>query len=302
MEKYRMIAAEKLAPMLQMTVQQVRDMMEVPPNPAWGDIAIPCFALAKSLRKAPNIIAADLASKLDLSGYAVRAMAVGAYLNITLDSLLVASSIIGQVASEQDNFGGGNIGRGKTIVIDYSSPNIAKPFGMGHIRTTMIGNSLARIYRKLGFTVVGVNHLGDWGTQFGKLIVAYRRFGENDPLTISPVNTLYRLYVEFHRQAETDPALEEEARAWFRKLEDGDGEARNYWTWFRDVSMVDFERIYKLLGVKFEAYCGESFYEPFLQPTLQLIRDKNLTQISNGAEIIDLEPYGLPPCLLVKSD
>jgi len=302
MEKFKLQVAERLAPLMQKSPQEVRELMEVPPNPAWGDIAIPCFPLAKVLRKAPPVIANELAAQADLGGVAAKVEAMGGYLNVTLDKCLVAQDIISGVLAEGSTYGYTHVGRDKTIVIDFSSPNIAKPFGIGHLRTTVIGNSLSRIFKELGYNVVRVNHLGDWGTQFGKLIVAYQLFANNDPLVDDPIGTLFRIYVEFHKAAEEKPELEDEARAWFKRLEDGDVEAKRYWDLFVQVSLKDYKRVYELLDIEFDAWMGESFYEPLLSPTVKEIEDKGLTQLSDGAVIVDLEQYGMPPCLLRKSD
>lgn len=302
MEKFKLQAAERLAPLMHKTPQEVRELMEVPPNPAWGDVAIPCFPLAKVLRKAPPVIAAELAQQADLAGLASKVEAMGGYLNVTFDSTLVAKDIVSGIISAGAEAAYTLPGKDKSLVIDFSSPNIAKPFGIGHLRTTVIGNSLARIFRELGYNVVRVNHLGDWGTQFGKLIVAYQLFANGDPLAEDPIGTLYRIYVEFHKAAEEKPELEEQARAWFKRLEDGDAEAKRYWNLFVEVSLKDYKRVYDLLDIEFDAYMGESFYESLLNPTVKEIEDKGLTQISDGAVIVDLEPYGMPPCLLRKSD
>ncbi|KAF0196376.1 MAG: arginyl-tRNA synthetase [Bacillota bacterium] len=302
MEKFKLQVAERLAPLMQKTPQEVRALMEAPPNPAWGDIAIPCFFLAKVLRKAPPAIADELAAKAELPGLASKVEAMGGYLNVTLDSILVAKDILSGILETGASYAYTNAGADKGIVIDFSSPNIAKPFGIGHLRTTVIGNSLSRIFKELGYNVVRVNHLGDWGTQFGKLIVAYQLFANGDPLIYDPIGTLYRIYVEYHKEAEARPELEDEARAWFKRLEDGDAEAKRYWNLFVEVSLKDYKRVYDLLDIEFDAYMGESFYEPLLNPTVQEIEDKGLTQVSDGAVIVDLEPYGMPPCLLRKTD
>ena len=302
MEKLKLQIAHRLAPLLGMSSDATRALMEVPPNPSLGDIAIPCFPLAKMLRKAPHAIAADLATAVDLSGIASKVEAVGGYLNITLESALVARDVVTGILTAGASFGFAPQGAGKTVVIDFSSPNIAKPFGIGHLRTTVIGNSLSRIYGELGYRVVRVNHLGDWGTQFGKLIVAYKLFANHDPLTDDPLGTLFRIYVEFHTQAKERPELEEEARDWFRRLEQGDDEARAYWQRFVEVSLREYQRVYTLLDVEFDYWLGESYYEPLLASTIADIESKGLTCVSDGALVVDLTEQGMPPCLLRKSD
>ncbi|MBT9156052.1 MAG: Arginine--tRNA ligase [Firmicutes bacterium] len=302
MEKFRQEIAKKIAPFLNMSSEAARALMEVPPNPAWGDIAIPCFSLAKTLRKAPQAIALDLAKAADFGGLASRVEAMGGYLNITLEKTAVARYIAQGILHDGASFGFTNKGAGKTVVIDFSSPNIAKPFGIGHLRTTVIGHSLSRIYSELGYRVVRVNHLGDWGTQFGKLIVAYKLLAKDDELTADPIGTLFRIYVEFHRRAESSPELLEEARVWFRRLEEGDEEARSLWQRFVEVSLKEYQRVYDLLGVEFDYWLGESYYEPLLASTVAAIEGQDLTTVSDGAVIVDLADYGMPPCLLRKTD
>ncbi|HSL93279.1 MAG TPA: arginine--tRNA ligase, partial [Bacillota bacterium] len=302
MEKFKVQLAMALADELKKPVAEVREMMETPPNPAWGDIAIPCFPLAKALRKAPQTIAVDLAQILSGNEVVEKAEAAGGYVNVTLRGEAVARDILSQLIASDMGYGEVKPGDRKTVVIDFSSPNIAKPFGIGHLRTTVIGHSIARLYSELGYRVERVNHLGDWGTQFGKLIVAYKMFANNDPLTEDPISTLYRIYVEFHSVADDKPELEEEARLWFRKLEQGDAEARRYWQWFIDVSMREYQRVYDLLGIDFDHFLGESFYEPMLESAVAEIEAKGLARLSDGALIVELEEYGMPPCLLRKSD
>ena len=302
MEKFKMQLAATLAATLDRPLAEAREMMETPPNPAWGDIAIPCFPLAKALRKAPQAIATELAAILSQQGIVERAEAAGGYVNVTLQGDVVARDIVSQLMSEDMGYGEAKPGSGKTVVIDFSSPNIAKPFGIGHLRTTVIGHSIARLYSELGYRVERVNHLGDWGTQFGKLIVAYQMFADNDPLTEDPISTLYRIYVEFHSVADDKPELEEEARLWFRKLEQGDPEARRYWQWFIYVILLEYQRVYDLLGIDFDHFLGESFYEPLLDSAVAEVEAKGLAKLSDGALIVDLEEFGMPPCLLRKSD
>ncbi len=281
---------------------QVFADLEVPPSPELGDFAFPCFKLAKSFRMAPPRIAADLAQKIPPGSFFERVEAKGPYLNFFCNRGLLAALAIRAVLTEKENYGRRESGRGRTVVIDYSSPNIAKPFGIGHLRSTIIGQALYRIFSALGYHCVGINHLGDWGTQFGKMIAAYLRWGEEASLSADPIRHLYDLYVRFHSEAETDQALEDEGRAWFKKLEDGDETARSLWQRFRDLSLLDFRRVYKMLGVEFDAYQGESFYNEMLDDTIRLIEEAGLARLSEGALIVDLEDEGLPPCLLRKQD
>ncbi len=226
----------------------------------------------------------------------------GPYINFKVDKTRQAEFVLTRIFEQEAAYGSDKIGQGKTIVIDFSSPNIAKPFGIGHLRTTVIGNALYHIFRKLGFEVVRINHLGDWGTQFGKVILAYKMWGKEEELLRDPISTLYDLYVRFHREAEGKPELEEEARGWFKRLEDGDREVTELWQKFRDYSLQEFKRVYDLLGIEFDTYPGESFYNKFMDQTIAEIEAKGLSEISQDALIINLEKYDLPPCLLKKKD
>jgi arginyl-tRNA synthetase len=281
---------------------ELRQAIEIPPSMQLGDYAFPCFPLAKSLRKAPQAIAAELAGAFQPTRLVREARAIGPYVNFFVDR--VAFNRLGLVAIVEQGaaYGASTQGAGRTIVIDYSSPNIAKPFGVGHLRSTVIGNALYKIYTHLGYEVVRINHLGDWGTQFGKLIVAFKRWGSEAELAAHPIQTLYELYVQFHTEVESQPALEDEARAWFKRLEDGDPEARAIWQHFRDLSLQEFARIYERLGIQFDSLAGESFYEPYLEATIERIRQAGLTTVSDQALIVDLQPYNMPPCLLRKKD
>jgi arginyl-tRNA synthetase len=282
--------------------EEMAKLVEVPPDQKLGDYAFPCFILSKKLKKAPNLIAADLASKMAVTDLITEIEPIGPYVNFRVDKSKLAEFVLKQVVKEGDDYGSNHEGKGKTILIDFSSPNIAKPFGVGHLRTTVIGNSLYHIFTNLGFKVVRINHLGDWGTQFGKVILAYRMWGDEKEFEQDPISTLYDLYVRFHREAENKPELEEEARAWFKKLEDGDKEATGLWEKFRETSIREFERVYRMLNIEFDAYAGESFYNQMMDGTIERIKSKGLTKISQDALIVDLEEYNLPPCLLQKSD
>jgi arginyl-tRNA synthetase len=282
--------------------QEIKDLLEIPPDQKLGDYAFPCFVLSKKLKKAPNQIAGDLAAKLKTTKLLQKVDAVGPYINFTVNKAKLTEDVLTQVLDQGEAYGSDKMGKGKTIVIDFSSPNIAKPFGIGHLRTTVIGNALYHIFKKLGFKVVRVNHLGDWGTQFGKVILAYKMWGDEKEFKEDPIATLYDLYVRFHREAENNPDLDEEARGWFKKLEDGDKEATRLWKKFREASLQEFKRVYGMLNIEFDTYPGESFYNEFMEPTIQEIKDKDLADISQDALIVDLEKYDLPPCLLKKKD
>jgi arginyl-tRNA synthetase len=276
--------------------------IEVPPSIQLGDYAFPCFPLAKILRKAPAAIAAEIAAAFQPTALVKEARATGPYVNFFVDRAAYSRAGLGAILAQGSGYARSDEGAGKTVVIDYSSPNIAKPFGVGHLRSTVIGNALYQIYQHLGYRVVRVNHLGDWGTQFGKLIVAFKRWGDDADLATHAVQTLYDLYVRFHAEVETHPELEDEARGWFKRLEDGDPEARAIWQRFRDLSLEEFSRIYERLGIGFDSLAGESFYEPYLEQTIERIRQAGLASVSAQALIVDLRSYNMPPCLLRKKD
>ncbi len=282
----------------------IEDLLEVPPDPDFGDLAFPCFILAKTYKKAPAQISEELAANLagEKGSYWNRVAAGGPYLNFFIAPEAYGREVLRQIWQEGEKYGHCDIGKGRNVPVDYSSPNIAKPFGVGHIRSTVIGHALYLIYRALGYNSIGINHLGDWGTQFGKLIVAYQRWGEEDHLQADPVDYLYRLYVKFHQLAEEDPTLEDEARAWFKRLEEDDSEAVDYWTRFRRLSLENYALIYELLGIEFEHFHGESHYNKMLDDVIELVQKKGIAKESEGALIVDLEPYGLPPVMLRKKD
>ena len=281
---------------------ELQRAIEVPPSVELGDYAFPCFPLAKSLRKAPQAIATELATAFQPSALIKEARAAGPYVNFFVDRVAYAHAGLGAILEQGSGYGKSMEGVGRTVVVDYSSPNIAKPFGVGHLRSTVIGNALYRIHDHLGYRVMRINHLGDWGTQFGKLIVAFKRWGNETDLTTQAIQTLYDLYVRFHSEVETHPELDDEARGWFKRLEDGDPEARAIWQRFRDLSLQEFARIYERLGITFDSQAGESFYEPYLDQTIERIQQAGLVSVSDEALIVDLRPYNMPPCLLRKKD
>jgi len=281
---------------------EIGRLIEVPPDQKLGDYAFPCYVLSKKLKKAPNQIAGELALRLTATELIEEVSAIGPYVNFRVDKGRLAEHVLGRVLNEGEDYGSSDEGDGKTVVIDFSSPNIAKPFGIGHLRTTVIGNSLYHVFTGLGYKVVRINHLGDWGTQFGKVILAFKLWGDQKEFEQDPISTLYDLYVRFHQEAEKEPRLEEEARAWFKKLEDGDQEATELWRSFRETSIREFKRVYDTLGIEFDAYHGESFYNQYMEQTIAEIQAKGLARISRDALIVDLDEYDLPPCLLKKSD
>ncbi len=285
-----------------LSTDEIRDLIEIPPDEKLGDYAFPCFVLSRKLKKAPDKIASVLASSLKPAKLIAEIYSIGPYLNFKVNRTHLAAFVLSQIFDQGEDYGSDNSGKDKTMVIDFSSPNIAKPFGIGHLRTTVIGNALYHIYTNLGFRVVRINHLGDWGTQFGKVILAYKMWGDEKEFIKDPIATLYDLYVRFHREEELNPKLEEEARLWFKKLEDGDKEALNLWTKFREYSLEEFNRVYSMLGIEFDAIAGESFYNKLMDPTIEELKSKGLAETSQDALIVDLEKFGLPPCLLKKKD
>lgn len=295
-------AAKLIAKAADMEIDEVLGMIEVPANKEMGDYAFPCFKLAKKFRKAPNLIAADICGKLEGSDSFTKIECVAAYINFFTDKSSYAKTVIESVNNAGAKYGERSEGEGKTIVIDYSSPNIAKPFHVGHLRSTVIGSALYNIFEKLGYKCVGINHLGDWGTQFGKLIEAYKLWGSKEAVEEKGISELTRIYVKFHEEAEKDDSLNDRARAWFVKMQDGDKEAISLWKWFYDISIKEFERVYEKLGVKFDYYTGESFYNDKMDAVVEELKAKNLLVESNGAMIVDLEDAKMPPCLILRTD
>ena len=284
------------------SVDGVEGFLETPPNPDMGDFAFPCFKLSRTLRMGPPAIAGKLSAAISSDEVIDRVECVGGYLNFFLHKSGYAQSIVERVLQQGDKYGSSDEGQGRVICIDYSSINIAKRFHIGHLSTTMIGNALYKIYEHLGYKCVGINHLGDWGTQFGKMIAAYLKWGSREEVEQGGVNALVALYVRFHKEAEADPSLEDEGRLWFKKIEDGDPQAVEIFTWFKDVTLRDAERVYDMLGVKFDSYAGESFYNDKMQPVIDELREKGLLEESQGAYVVNLEEDGMPPCLILKKD
>ena len=285
-----------------MSPGQIYAAIETPPDPQLGDYAFPCFRLAKSLRKAPPEIAVRLSQVIKLPPGFQGVTTAAAYLNFSLNRKEFVRKALAKLQEQGADYGKSNVGGGGVVVIDYSSPNVAKTFHVGHLRTTVIGRALYNIMNFVGYKSVGINHLGDWGTQFGKLITAFVKWGTKEDVERDGIEELNRLYVQFHGEAKKDPSLEDEARAWFLKMQHGDPEALSIWKWFVDVSMVEFGRIYDLLGVEFDHYTGESFYYDKTDAVIEELRAKKLLIQSEGAMIVDLERHNLPPCLVLRSD
>lgn len=274
--------------------------IEIPPKPEMGDFAFPCFRLAKILKKAPNVIAADIKAQIGDIDFIEKIDVAGAYLNFYIKKDIFVKTML--EAANTESFGSSDCGNNQTICIDYSSPNVAKNFHVGHLRTTIIGNSLYKIYSKLGYNVIRINHLGDWGTQFGKLIVAYKAWGSKEAVEKDGISELMKLYVKFHEEADKNPELVDEARAWFNKMENGDEEALSIWQWFKDISLVEYKRTYELLGMDFDYYLGESFYRDKCQSVVDKVTAAGLLKESEGAMIVDLSDYDMAPCIVTKKD
>lgn len=298
---YKKNIADKLKEHIEMELETIEKLIEIPPKPEMGDYAFPCFQLAKTFRKAPNMIAEELSEKINKEGFE-KVEALGPYVNFFMDKGSFVKTTIDKVLSEGDNYGASEIGKGKNICIDYSSPNIAKPFHVGHLFSTAIGSSLYKILSSQGYNCVGINHLGDWGTQFGKLISAYKRWADEDALQKEPIKELLRIYVKFHDEAEKDPSLEDEGRMYFKKLEDGSKEEVELWEKFKNLSLQEFDKVYDVLGVKFDSYAGESFYNDKMDAVIEEIESKNLLVESNGAKVVMMEEENMPPCIIKKAD
>lgn len=281
--------------------EDIAALLEVPPDPAMGDYAFPCFKLSKALRMGPPMIAKKLSEAVSRPEVA-RVECVGGYLNFFFNRENFARELLGAILAAPEKWGASDAGAGKTVCLDYSSINIAKRFHIGHLSTTMIGNSLKRIYDFLGWKTVSINHLGDWGTQFGKMICAYKRWGDKETVEKGGVEEMTKLYVRFHAEAEKHPELEDEGRAWFKKIEDGDPEALSIFRWFKDVTLKDAMKVYDVLGVSFDSYAGESFYADKTDRVVNELREKGLLKESDGALIVDLEEDNMPPCLILKRD
>ena len=285
-----------------LTEEEIKGMIETPQDQKMGDYAFPCFRLAKVLRKAPPLIAKDIADAIRDNDIFSDVQQVNAYVNMFISKEEFVEEVVEEVMEKGDEYGRSNVGEGKPVIVEFSSPNIAKPFHIGHIRSTVIGNSINLLWDAMGYKVTRINHLGDYGTQFGKMIVAYRHWGNEEDVRREPIKTLLHYYTKFHEEAEKDPSLDDEARETFAKLEQGGKEETELWQWFRDESLKEFKRVYNMLGIEYDSYAGESFYSDKMPAVVQELKDKNLLVESNGAEIVDLEPYGLTPAPILKSD
>ena len=301
MDNKQLIAGELAKVIDSLDQDAILNLLEQPKSSELGDIAFPAFSLAKTERKAPQIIAADIAEKIDTAHFD-KVVATGPYVNFFLSKAEISGQVIKEVIKDGADYGQQNEGNNLNITIDLSSPNIAKPFSVGHLRSTVIGDALSNIFRKIGYNTIKINHLGDWGKQFGLLMVAYKKWGSQEAVEANPIDELLKLYVRINAEIENDPSLDEEGRLWFKKLEDGDPEATELWQWFRDESLTEFNRIYELLGVEFDSLNGEAFYNDKMDEGIQILEDKGLLQESKGASIVDLEDFNLPPAMIKKSD
>ncbi|NMH73381.1 arginine--tRNA ligase [Bacillus sp. RO2] len=282
-------------------LNKITSLLEKPKHVQHGDLSFPCFELAKMSRTAPPLLAADIATKLT-SSMIDKTEAVGPYVNIFFKKDMIQQKIVHKILQEKEQYGTLDIGNNETIVLDLSSPNIAKPFSMGHLRSTVIGNAIANILEKSGYETVRINYLGDWGTQFGKLIAAYLKWGEEEKIRNNPIPELLKLYVKFHEEAFVQTDLNDEGRRWFKQLEEGNEQAVSLWKWFREESLKEFHKIYRLLGVTFDSYQGEAFYNDKMEQVVQMLEEQNLLKESEGAQVVDLDDPTLPPCLIKKSD
>ncbi len=299
---YKAYVTNRLAELTDLEKAVIENAVEIPPEEKMGDLAFPCFPLARVLHKAPPIIAKELAEKFADDAALGKVEAVGGYVNFFYNRAEFEKNTIAAINKAGDNWGASDIGHGKTVLVEYSSPNIAKPFHIGHLFSTAVGNSLARIYKHLGYDVQSLNHLGDWGTQFGKLISAYKRWGNKEVIDKDPINELLKIYVKFHEEAEKNPELEDEARDYFKLLEDGDEETTALWKYFREVSLVEYKKTYDKLGVTFDSYNGEAFYHDKMDEVVNILRDKGLLVESEGAQVVDLSDLNMPPCIILKSN
>ncbi len=282
------------------SAEEIYSAIALPPNSQMGDYALPCFKFAKILRKSPAVIAEELAKTIQPDGVISGVSALNGYLNFKIDRCGLAKSVLAEIERKGERYGSSNIGGGKTVCIDYSSVNIAKPFHIGHLSTTVLGSALYKIYNFLGYKAVGINHLGDYGTQFGKLISAYKHWGNKEEIEKGGIHAVNDLYVRFNNEA--DEEMQKEAREYFRLIESGDKEANELFEWFKELTLKYVDKIYDRLGVHFDSYAGERFYTDKMQPVIDELREKGLLKESNGAQIVDLEPYGMPPCLILRSD
>ncbi len=303
MISFKNVVVELLdAKVVSLSQDEIVSLIEIPPSYDMGDYAFPTFRLAKEYRKSPNVIAEELAASISGNELFEKVQNQGPYVNFFINRTKLAEDVISEIMDKKEKYGSSDMGEGKKVIVEFSSPNIAKPFHIGHIRTTVIGNSLAKIYEFLGFNTITINHLGDYGTQFGMLISAYKKWGDRKVIEENPISELLKLYVRFNEEAEDKPELKDEARYWFKELENKNPEAMELWQWIRDISLKEFDRVYDMLNIKFDSYTGESFYSDKMPTVLEEMKGKGIIKESEGALIVDLEDYGMPPALIMKKD
>ena len=298
---YKDSVAELISEKVELEKEKIYEIIEIPPDMEMGDYAFPCFILAKTFKKNPALIAKELSQSIELNNKFEKVVNNGPYLNFFLNRSEFNKETLKEIYNN-DNYGKKNIGKNRNVIVEFSSPNIAKPFHIGHIRTTVIGNAINNIYDFMGFNTIAVNHLGDYGTQFGMLISAYKKWGDKETIEKNPIKELLKLYIRFNEEMEEKPELQDEAREWFKKLEQGNQEAKELWQWFKDVSLKEFNRVYDMLNIKFDSYAGESFYSDKMNRVIQELKEKDLLKKSEGAEIIDLDEFDMPSPLIRKRD
>ncbi len=303
MKDYKIEVANALSDLnIALNIEEIYKFIEIPPDKQMGDYAFPCFVLAKELKKAPNIIAQELADQIDLGSNFEKALPMGPYINFFINREDLIRNVIQEIEEKKEAYGSSDLGDGKNVIVEYSSTNIAKPFHIGHIRSTLIGNVIKKVYDFLGYDTVAINYIGDHGTQFGMMIAAYKLWGDDQKLKEDPIGELLRLYVKYNDLAEEDEGKMEEARYWFRELENKNPEALELWNWFKDLSLEEFDRVYEMLGVEFDSYNGEAYSSQFVDQTLELLREKDLLVKDDGAEIVEIEDEGLTNPIITKSD
>ena len=293
--------AKKISEVIKMNAKELEEYVEIPKDSEMGDYAFPCFRLAKELRKAPPVIANEIKEKIQLDENIEKIEAVGGYLNFYINPLVLIKNVLAEIDEKKQNFGKVDIGKGRNVIIDYSSPNIAKPFHIGHLRSTVIGGALYKIYNFLGYNSVGINFLGDWGIQFGKVMAGYSMWKDEYDFSESEINAILKIYVRYNKEEKENPELTDKARAYFKKLEEGDEEARKTWEWLRKISLENYEKTYKLLNSKFDSYNGEAYYNDKMETIVKELEEKGLLKDSEGAKVVDLEAYGMPPCIIITS-
>ena len=299
---YKKLIAEKLSDLIELSSEKIEDMLEIPAKSEMGDFALPCFKLSKVMRKAPNMISDMLCKQLVADENIQKIQSVNGYLNFYLNKENAGAQVLSKILDEGEKYAGSSAGAGKTICLDYSSINIARPMHIGHLSTTVIGHSLNRIFKHLGYKTVSINHLGDWGTQFGKLIVAFKRYSSKDQVDEIGIAELTRIYVKYHEDAEKDEAMDDIARAWFKKIEDGDKEALELFEYFKEITIKEINKTYDLMDIKFDSYNGEAFYQDKMGPIIKELEEKNLLVEDQGAKVVMLDDYSMPPCMILKKD